>query len=336
MQRSLRTLLLGLLSACTCGCGAQAILLDTQSEYLFTTFDALALPGEQVRLRARLQAGDLLQPKAGLVVRFLRDGRLYKAAETDRNGLATVSFVPSRPGLYRFSAALSPNGFPDEPPGPQPLLVRCCSREEPLAVVDLDKTLVASGFQEVLIGQPQPMPESARVMRELSRKYSIIYLTHRPDFFGPKSKAWLRKHNYPEGPLLLSSVEGFLSGSRAFKTRALRRLRRRFKGIRLGIGDKIADVRSYHDNGMRAFLLLHLPPSPTSEQISLLAEQLRTLPAEVQVVRDWNEIHRALEGVESYPPQRAWRALQALARDLQAREKAAADTAPARGAGGGP
>ncbi len=288
-----------------CGCGSQSVLLDTDSEYLFVGFDAVSLPGEQVQLQARLQAGDLLRPQQGYVVRFYRDGKLFKIAETDRQGMATVSFTPEKPGIYNFTADLSPNGFADRMPAAQNLLVACYSAEEPILVVDLDKTLVASGFETVLIGDPQPMAGSVKVMQRLAGTYSIIYLTHRPDYFGPKSKAWLQKNGYPAGPVLMSDIEGFLSGSGAYKSNALMELRKKFTNIEIGIGDKVSDAQSYYDNYMQSFLIMDMPASPTAMQLREMADSLEPLPDDVQVVSSWAQIEAAIFEGEKFPRSQA-------------------------------
>ncbi len=320
MTRPTVTLLLLVLLA-SCGCGSQSILFEGEGEYLFTAFDALALPGERVELRARLQMGDLLKSRGGCVVRFLRDGQLYKAAETDDDGVAVVTFVPDKPGAYRFTAELSPNGFPDNPPPGRELLVACRKSDEPAMIVDLDKTLVASGFHLVLIGEPEPMPDSPKVMQRLAEKHSVIYLTHRPDYFGPKSKAWLAKYNYPAGPVLLSDIGGFFSGSAAFKTKAIRQLCSRFKNIQIGIGDKVSDVKSYHENGIRSFLILGVPQAATADQLRILAKSLETLPDQVQVVTSWSQIENVLFGNKSFPRSEMQRKLEKKAEEKTPQNK---------------
>jgi len=328
----LRTLPL-VFALAACGCGSQAILLGTQGEDVFITYDALALPGEEVELRTRIQVGELLRPQPGCVVRFLRDGKLYKAAVSDDNGVAAVTFSADRPGTYRFTAELSPSGFPDAPPPPQQLLVACRRSDEPALIVDLDKTLVASGFRQVLLGEPEPMPRSPEVMRRLAEDYFVIYLTHRPDYFGPKSKAWLRKHNYPEGPVLLADIGGFLGGSGDFKTQAIRQLRRRFNNIAIGIGDKISDAAAYHSNGMRAFLILQTPAAATPQRLRRISQSLEALPEGVQVVRSWAQIAEAVFHNASYPRSEAQRELLETADALspqtqRSREPDALDDAP--------
>ncbi|MBE3069617.1 MAG: hypothetical protein IMZ66_05205 [Planctomycetes bacterium] len=312
----MRTPLLVALSVCTLaagGCGAQQILLGTEGAYLFTVMDALALPGEDVLLRARLQAGDLLRGRAGQVVRFSRDGVLYKAGETDGDGVAAVTFTPPEPGDYRFVADVAAAGLPDEPPRPRELLIACRAADAPVVVVDLDKTIVASGFHAVLLGNPEPMPGSPEVLSRLARDRTVVFLTHRPDYFGPKSKQWLRAQGYPPGPVLLSTVGGFLKGSGTYKQDAIRSLKQRFKGIAVGIGDKVSDAQAYHDNGLKAFLIVQVPDDASADALEQLADSIKGLPDAVQVVTGWGEIEKALFDAGAYPRSAIERRLRDLA-----------------------
>ncbi len=290
-----------LLALAVGGCGAQDVLLQTQKGYLFTAADAIAPPGEPVDLRVRLQAGDLLRGQRGCVVRFYRGGEFFKAAETDADGAAVVAFTPEKPGDEHFTAELSPNGFPGDPPGPVRLVLACRKPDAAMLVVDLDRTLVGSGFQQVMIGDPKPMAGSRRVMKRLAERYGVVYLTHRPDYFGPKSKAWLKKHAYPPGPLLLSDLGGFLSGSEKFKSGVLAGLRRRFHRLEMGIGDKPSDGQAYHDNGMKAFVILQPGEATRDEELEGLIAALEKLPDAVVAVTGWDQIESAVFGKASFP-----------------------------------
>jgi len=316
--------LLGLLVlvAGAAGCGAQPYLLGTRGSHLFTARDAIALTGQPVKLTARLQGGDFLLDLPGYVVRFHRDGRLFKAAQTDEEGVATVTFTPPAPGDYRFRAEVASTGFADEPPRPQELLVACRRPDAPLAVVDLDKTLVAGGFQTVLVGDPNPMPGSVEVMRRLARDHTIVYLTHRPDYFSNKSKGWLAGRGYPRGPVLLSSVSGFLKGSGAYKTEVLRRLRDRFSGLRVGIGDKVSDALAYHETGLKSILIVQMPAGEDPQDYTALASALGRLPQDVQAVTDWREVGRTLFERASFPAGRLIDRLERKARELEAEREA--------------
>lgn len=305
------------------GCGTEGYVLGTRESHLFTTRDALALPGEQVRLQARLQGGDFLQDMPGYVVRFRRDGQLYRAAQTNEEGQAVVTFTPPEPGDYVFVAEAVPTGFADSPPQPQELLVACRASSEPMVVVDLDKTLVADGFHTVLIGDPEPMADSVEVMRRLAGEHTIVYLTHRPDVFTNKSKSWLAEHGYPPGPVLLSSISEFLRGSGAYKTEMLRELTGRFSGIRVGIGDKVSDATAYHRTGLESVLILPMPPRQDPKEYAKLAEEVATLPEQVHVVHDWREVRGVLFEDTRFPPSRMVEYLQERASELKAAQKRA-------------
>ena len=313
-----RATALVLLAALAAGCGAQDVLLGARQGYLFTAADVLALPGEEVFLRAHLQGGDLLRDQPGYVVRFQRGGELVKAAETSAEGVATIAFTPPAPGDYVFRADLSPNGFPADPPEPVDLLVRCRPADAAVLIVDLDKTLVASGFQEVLIGRPEPMPDSVEVMQRLADRYAVVYLTHRPDLFGPKSKGWLWEQGYPAGPLLLSDVGGFLRGSGAFKSAALADLRRRFTGPTVGVGDKVSDVQAYFDNGITGFLIVQPDESAGAKGLRELAEAIATLPDEARVVTTWREIEASVFEGAAFPKSAFVERLRRRADELEA------------------
>ena len=322
-----------LAAAALTGCGAQSALLGTEKTYLFGAYDVLCTPGQTVALRARLQAGDFLRGRAGHVVRFRREAALYAAALTDGDGVAAVSFTPRQSGDIVFTADVAPSGLPDAPPQPARLVVACRPADAPLVVVDLDKTLVASGFQEVLLGSPAPMPDSPRVMRRIAEKHGVVYLTHRPDLFGPKSKAYLRRHGYPEGPLLLSDIRGFLQGSEAFKSGMLAELRRQFCNLQVGIGDKISDAAAYHANGIRALLIVQPDDIATAEGLAELAGQIeRGLPPEVQVVTNWRQIEQAIFEGRSFSRDEMVRHLRSLA---GGRAPATAPAAAGGASGGG-
>jgi len=310
-------------SALATGCGAQQLILGTEGEYLVTVRDVLASPGKEVDLVARFQEGDLLRGRQGHVVHFKRDGVLVKAAETDDDGEARATFTPETPGDDVFTVEVSPVGLPGDPPPPRELLVACRAPGTPIAVVDLDKTVVASGFHTVLLGNPEPMAGSVDVLKRLVADHTVVYLTHRPDYFGPKSKAWLWASGYPRGPVLLSSVGSFLKGSGTYKSDMIRTLKDTFSRVEIGIGDKISDVEAYHANGLKAILILPVPDAPSSKDLEALADEVAALPAAIHVVRGWDAVEAILFAGKSYPP-------AAMAGDLRARaaKKARDEAAP--------
>lgn len=307
-----------LCAAAMSGCGTQELLLGTKGSVLFTAMDALTTPGEPVELRAQLRAGDLLRGRPGYAVRFYRGGKLFKVAETDDDGVAAVAFTPTAPGDFAFEAALAPLGLAEEPPAPRKLTVACRAPETPIAVVDLDKTVVATGFHTVLVGSAEPMARSQEVLRRLSKTHTVVYLTHRPDYFSIKSKAWLAEHGYPPGPLLLSTLGGFLKGSGAFKSEQLAELQKQFRKIEIGIGDKVSDAEAYHARGLKSFLILQVPAGAEDTVYDALADELEALDASVQVVTDWTQVERGLFGGGAFGRAAMQKRLRALAAEARA------------------
>lgn len=297
---------MGLLMLVAGGCGAQPALLGVE-DYLFITHDTLALPGETVDLSARVLGGDLLQPQAGLLVRFARPGEPLGVAETDGAGQAVYAYTPAEPGDYLFDVDVAPIGLADPPPVRQ-LRLACRPAHQPMAIVDLDHTVVATGFETVLLGDAKAMDDSVAVLKALAEKNTIVYLTHRPELFGPKSKQWLAAQGYPPGPVLLSSITGFVQGSGEFKAEQLRKLRSRFKRIEIGIGDKISDARAYAENGMQSVLINLNNENQAAGDIEatvLLIQRIEDLPESVAVVRSWQQAREVLFDGAEYPPAQA-------------------------------
>lgn len=289
-----------LLQAAAClvvgGCAAPGGFLASETSSVFVGHDVLTPPNRAVDLRAQMRGGDFLQGRPGLAVRFYRDGELYKVAETDAEGVATVAFTPPAEGNFTFAAEIVPAGITGDVPRPASLLVACRRPQTPIAIIDLDKTVVASGFQDVLIGDPKPMPGSQRVLAELARTHSIVYLTYRPDVFGRESKRWLAAHDYPVGPLLLRGGGSMFSSSGKYKAALLASLKRDFLRLEVGIGDKGSDARAYHDNGLKAILVHSAPQSASPTERRREAKELESLPPGVNVVTNWSEVAGVLAG----------------------------------------
>jgi hypothetical protein len=289
------------------GCGAQQLMLDTDNDYLFLAMDTLSTPGREIVLQAQVRGGDFLRGQCGLAVRFFRDGVLFKVAETGDDGIAAVTFTPSAPGDYEFVAQVAPAGLGQSPPEPAALLVACRKPDTPLVLVDLDKTVVASGFEAVLLGTPKPMDHSRRVLDRLARTRTIVYLTHRPELLGSKSKRWLADNGFARGPLLAGTAGGFLKGSQANKAGRIAELKKTFSNLEIGIGDKVSDARAYLDNGMRAVVILDMPPAGARDRrarLTRLAEELQSLKddGKAQVVIGWDQAEKAIFDGEACPP----------------------------------
>lgn len=275
------------------GCGAADRLFGAVHGELLCGYDVLALPNEKVEVRVQLLAGSFLSDQKNRAIRFLRDGRLVKEARTDDDGHASLVFQPAARGNYVFQAE-APPANPLGLPARANIHVACREAGDPMCVVDLDKTLVNSGLRQVLLGDPDPMPGSQEVMARLSRQFTIVYLTHRPTPFEPKSKVWLRSKKFPGGPLLCSTGRQFVHGSEQYKSHVLAELTGRFHAIRFGIGDKESDAEAYRANGLRTVLLIRAAADP--KHLREQADDLNALPADADVVAGWAQVGKVILG----------------------------------------
>ena len=285
--------------------------------------DILTLPDQEVTLEASLRSGLRLTGIEGKRVQFLLDNQTLGEVRTNKSGDVAVKWkVPAKPGDYRITVRLNPQDQPEKPIADTDLLLGARKAETPMVVVDLDRTVVASGFTWVLLGGAKPMAGSSTVMQHLAKDHTVVYLTHRIDFLGPSSKQWLTDNGFPAGPVLTSTLGGLLSGSGTYKTGRLEAIRQTFKNVAVGIGDKCSDAKAYADNGMRAILILQVDWSETDpEYYEKVAAELAALPDAVQVVSNWSQISAILFNKVSCPKQEMETRIRDLAKELRARKK---------------
>lgn len=285
-------LALMLLAAAPFGCNVHRTLFGATSDHMLIGRDALARPGQEITVAARLVHGGLFSDVPDRIVRFYLNGRLYATAITDETGLAFAVFTPDRAGDFTFRAACRPGG--DEPPVATDILLACRDETAPVAVVDLDNTLARTILASLLRGDPAPLPGSQAVMKRLAERYTIVYVTHRPEQLRLKSKAWLLRHGYPPGAMLMPTFSRVFRGAEACKREILAEVRKRFGGQGLGIGDRFSDVRAYRAYGLRAFLLFSPVASCDGDDFRWQAWRLGWLDESVQVVTDWSQIARGV------------------------------------------
>ncbi len=307
----LRLIVLSLFAAAALGgCGPKG---DVHGGLLLQGFDTLAYPGEQGTLTARLQGGDYLKGMEGYLVGFYQLHRKVGEARTDDEGLAEIAFKPETVGNHVILAKLEDPDVRKYSVPAVEIIIAAHDKSAPMVVVDLDRTIVKSGFDQVLNDRAEPMPHSEKVLDRVAEGYTIIYLTHRPDIFTEQSKRWLRKYDYPTGPLLVSTLSEFVAGSERFKSARISKLKESFPAIAIGIGDKTSDAKAYLANQMRAILIIHPDNMATAESVRLWIRRLRGLPEKVDVVESWLQVEELLFEDKRYPVSQALERLAELA-----------------------
>jgi len=253
---------------------AGRVFLGAEKGVVLWGYDVLAEPNVLVALTVKLQRTRLTDIEGARIIYTLAD-EVLESVKTDEEGEATLAWQPPGVGDYEIKARVfaAPREWDQEDKealtqvSPVEVFVRVREPNAVFVVVDLDHTLVDSSFWKVLLGGGSPMANSKAVMKRVAERYSVIYLTHRPDLMMHTSKNWLEQHGYPPGPLLVSDVEETVRGSRWFKSRKLEHVRKTFVNVRIGIGDKIGDAQAYADNGMEAYLIPHYDPEDEEVRI---------------------------------------------------------------------
>ena len=285
---------------------AGEIFLATENSVLFYAFDTLAYPNTPVDLVVKLQTVRRAKGISGVEVGFGDGDKLLGTAETDDSGVAKLTWTPPTEGDYKLQARIrkaSGDASADLlRTAPAPLLVSARAKGTRFVVIDLDHTVVDSSFFRVLVGGAKPMADSVAVTNRIAKKYSLIYLTHRPDLLTRKSKQWLREHGYPSGPLLVSELRESLGDSGKFKTARLKDVRKLYSNVAIGIGDKYSDAQAYVDNGLTAYLIPHYKQKP--KDMLKTAKQVRRLEGKgrLNVVSGWKQIEQGIFGSKKFAP----------------------------------
>ncbi len=286
---------------------------------LILTYDEIATPGAEVPIKASLRSDLRLAGLEERRLQFLRGEEKVAEIRTDEDGNATFLWrAPEETGDYECTVRVHPDDMPETPVAPATLLVAVRPADTPIAIIDLDKTVVASSFLRVLVGGAKPMDGSALVVKRLARTHTIVYLTHRPDFLGTDSKQWLTDHGFPRAPVLTSTLGGLLAGSGSYKLERLADLKKTFPRVQLGIGDKFSDARAYVENGLMSILILHVDWSERDpEEYEDVRKELAALPDEVHVVTNWSQVADIVFRDKAYPKRDFVRRLRDTLRSLR-------------------
>ncbi|MBN2584185.1 MAG: hypothetical protein JXL80_14075, partial [Planctomycetes bacterium] len=222
--------------------------------------DALIKPGETAQVTVKLGRGfgrTTIKDYAGVTL-IVSDaaGNEVLRERTDESGQFVFEKKLETVGNHFFRVRAAKK-VDDKDVTPALCCIYVRREATPLTICDLDKTLVESGFERVMAGMAKPFDHASDVLWRLvkEKKMSVVYLTHRPDFFEASSRMWLRKNHFPPGPLFTSDVKGLFEGSGTFKTGEIARLKERFPNVQLAVGDKYSDIAAYVENKIPSVLI---------------------------------------------------------------------------------
>ena len=304
---------------------AEHVVLGAEKGILFYAYDVLTYPNEPTELIARVHNAHNLEDVPGVTVTFSHDDTVVGSAVTDDLGMAKVTVLPDAVGDYYFTAKITEAG-PDAPEDllsvkPTLLVVSAREKETAFVIVDLDHTVVGSSFFHVLAGQAEPMPDSQDVLRKIGERYSLIYLTHRPEEMGITTKQWLIDQDFPRAPLLMAELSQSIGSSGEFKTGRLAEIKEAFPGLAIGIGDKLSDAEAYLATDMTAYLIPHYDRE--SDDMRDMARKIErmTKTDRLNVVDTWTEIEVGIFHKITYPADKYTKRLRRRADEAARQER---------------
>lgn len=227
-----------------------------------TEHDAVTTPGQAVTVSAKFEKGGwrFWRPDIKDAPATIRVQGVTVAARTDRDGVVKATVRPHQVGVYDIESSL------DRDPGKVAkgrLFVLDPTR--PAAVVDLDGTL--SKLPDLLVplfgGIAPTYAGAPELLRDLAVTHTIIYLTARDDAFTKKSRKFLKRHGYPDGPILFNDLgitskaelAQLKSGNHAkFKLSQLLALEERGVNLSIGIGNAETDAEAYERVGLPSYI----------------------------------------------------------------------------------
>lgn len=180
--------------------------------------------------------------------------RILYRGTTDKEGEAQAELLVPEEGFYEVRIKYPGNH--KYQPQEDTMVILAIPPQKPVLVLDLDNTITDESW---LHRKREPAPydkDTVRVVQALSKKYAIVYLTARPKLLHRRSREWLRKYHFPEGPILLWYPQTLrdLSPTR-YKRDELLDLRRQGINLAVGISNTKGDIKAYRKAGMEPIIL---------------------------------------------------------------------------------
>jgi LNS2 (Lipin/Ned1/Smp2) len=248
--------------------------------------DAIIQQGATGQLAAAVDSQRLVIFTKGVPqtqVEFTVNGRTVGSDDTDSTGRASIQASPGE-STSSFTARTSIDGKEVEAEGK----IYYWDADKPAIAVDIDETISLSEYINLIWGDglsSKPLNDSAEVVRTLAKDYQILYYSIRPRFMMERTRKWLEKNGFPDGPVIYTDSFHAAFHQTRRKREMLAELRSRWPNVQIGIGDKLTDVISCNDNNMLSVIVNNARPKFNRHAI---------------VVRDWKELSGRSELLRQY------------------------------------
>ncbi len=132
--------------------------------------------------------------------------------------------------------------------------------EEKVAIaVDIDDTIARTDYDDLVFDErdddSDPIKSARRTLRRLSQDFQILYLTARPRFMLDKTRDWLEEEEFPPGPVVVAPGLRETINAEQYKRDTLKRYRKDWPNLLIGIGDKPSDAKAYGENDMLTLIV---------------------------------------------------------------------------------
>ncbi|HKQ48028.1 MAG TPA: hypothetical protein VJZ71_08170 [Phycisphaerae bacterium] len=184
----------------------------------------------------------------GREVQFLIDEKEVGRARTNKQGRARITL---KPGVTGESFIARTHG--DIRNLQERATLFGWDPNRTAIAVDVDETISLTNYLNVIWGDglvSRPVKGSPEALRSLAKNYQLLYYSARPRFMIRRTHEWLEKYGFPPGPVVFPSDFTAALRQSSAKAELLASLREKWPNLRIGIGDKHADVDACIANDM--------------------------------------------------------------------------------------
>ncbi len=272
-----RNLLILIFTLCFVSSGSFA-----KTSTFLSGYDDILTMQKAVTLIAKLEKNKLIpyRPDVSNAKVSFYDGDVFLgAAKTNIQGKARLEIYNPGPGTHNFLAKFK--GSRKLKASVADITITVASANTPILISDIDHTISDASSTDVVLKPYTRIPElpyASDILNVLEGDYQIVYLTARDDTFILKTKKWLDFLYFPKAPVFFwdFAAADVPSDHGDYKSALIKRLKRSFKNILIGVGDKPHDIRAYLENDLKAFYIGK--------------EDRDILPKEAIIVDSWTEI----------------------------------------------
>ena len=259
LRKKLSAFSLALFMTVSLGMLFRCLYADT----MVTGHDAIVKTGNTVTLLVKVERKIIsyLAPDVkGISITFCLANDAIGTAVTNHDGIAQIQYLSEKPGIYSIDYRLLSSKAKIRQ---GKLFV--ISGDRPALVTDIDGTI--SDYPDWKVpfggGTAPAFPYAAELFGKLALQYEIIYLSARDNALDGVTTAFLKKHNFPDGPIFYNDW-GFSKAKRqqlsakyhgAFKLKMIEQMRALGVPIVAGIGNAATDVEAYHGAKITAYIL---------------------------------------------------------------------------------